>query len=381
MRSDASESSRVGDVAQESIYASLGIRTWINADTTISRLGGSLMPDVVLRAMIDASRHFVDMMQLEEAVGREIARMTHNDAALVCSGAAAGLYLATLACITGADERRVSSFRAGRLNPSERREIVLQSAHRSPYGTQMRTAGAVIVEVGGALDTEEIDLVSAISDRTAAVAFMAGDHFARGSLPLETVIEVAHAAGVPVIVDAAAQLPPRANLWRFTQLGADLVIFSGGKQLRGPQCTGLIVGREDLVRACSLHAAPRHGLGRAMKVGKEEVVGLLAAVRWYLAEDEAAELDRCERVVERWRTTLSGAPGVVAERSYPGEAGRHLPRLHVRTQHPCPLSTAEAVALLRDDERTFNAAVDALAGRYLPAIERLHEWFQERMAE
>lgn len=151
-----------------------------------------------------------------------------------------------------------------------------------------------------------------------------------GDLPLETVIRIADAQGVPVIVDAAAQLPPTENLWRFTEMGAALAIFSGGKDLRGPQVSGLIVGRKDLIDAIRVNGSPNHSIGRPMKVGKEEMAGLLTSVQLYLEIDQEARASQDEETVIGWCAELNSVTGVKAERSFPNEAGQPLPRTAVR---------------------------------------------------
>ena len=307
-------------------YERLGVRRVINADATLTRLGGSLMPPPVLAAMADAAGSFVDLFELQAAVGRRIAELTRNEAAYVCTGAAAGLFLATLACSVGDDLRKIARLPG----LPDKDEVVVFRAQRNPYDLAVRAAGARLVEVGNAVQTFPWELEAAIGPRTAAVLFFAGEHLSRGALALEETRAIAHAQGVPVIVDAAAQLPPPENLWRFTQAGADLAIFSGGKGLRGPQASGLILGRPDLIAACAAHGAPHQRLGRPMKVGKEEMVGLLAAVEWYLAQDHAALLARCERTVRRWVEAFDGRPGVTARRDWPSEAGQPLPRALVR---------------------------------------------------
>jgi uncharacterized pyridoxal phosphate-dependent enzyme len=281
---------------------------------------------VVLEAMSRAADAFVDMHALQRAVSAELAVLTHNEAAHVCSGASAGLVLATLACMTGNDERALGRLLQGGPAALPRRDLVIHCVHRNPYDLAGQLAGARLVQVGNALQTFEWELEAALGEQTAAVLYLAGERFAPGALPLEVVIRHAKAAGVPVIVDAAAQLPPPENLWRFTQAGADLVIFSGGKALRGPQASGLIVGRSAWIEACRLHAAPHQRLARPMKVGKEEMMGLLAAVRWYLALDHASIAARWERVVEDWVDALSALPGVCARRAFPGEAGQPVLR-------------------------------------------------------
>jgi len=305
------------------IYESLGIRRIINADTTLTRLGGSLMPEPVLEAMNEAAKSFVDMFELQRQVGHRLAELTHNEAAYVCTGAAAGLFLASLACMTGADLKAIACL------PSLaglKDEIIIHCAHRIPYDPAVRLAGAKLVEVGNAIQTFSWEFEAAITERTAAVLYIAGEHLSFGVLSLPETIEIAHAHSLPVIVDAAAQLPPPENLWHFTRdLGADLAIFSGGKDLRGPQASGLMVGRADLIEACSENGTPHQRLGRAMKVGKEEMIGLLAAVEWYLQQDHTARMSNFEVIVQFWVDTFSDWPGVTARRDYPNEAGRPLP--------------------------------------------------------
>lgn len=305
------------------IYESLDIHPVINADTTLTRLGGSLMPEPVMAAMNEAARNFVDMFELQDQVGRHLAELTRNEAAYVCTGAAAGLFLASLACMTGSDLKAIARLPdlSGLKN-----EIVIHCAHRIPYDPAVRLAGARLVEIGNALQTFPWEMEAAISERTAAVLYIAGEHLSLGALSLPETIRIAHDHDLPVIVDAAAQLPPPDNLWHFTRdLGADLAIFSGGKDLRGPQASGLIVGRADLIAACAENGAPHQRLGRAMKVGKEEMIGLLAAVDWYLQQDHQARLADFEATVEFWVDSFSDWPGVTARRDYPNEAGRPLP--------------------------------------------------------
>jgi L-seryl-tRNA(Ser) seleniumtransferase len=304
-------------------YSDLGICPIVNAYATLTKLGGSLMPPEVVEAMADASRCFVDMHALQLRVGERLAEITRNEAAYVCSGAAAGLTLATAACITRDDASAVARLPdlAGLKN-----EVIIQQSHRNGYDHAVRQVGIRVVEVGDGEGTTRSQVESAISPRTAAIVWFQGAMSGRGDLPISEVIAVAKAAGVPVIVDAAAQLPPASNLWMFTEMGADLAIFSGGKDLRGPQSSGLILGRRDLIEGCRINGNPNHSIGRPMKVGKEEMMGLLAAVERYLTIDHEARAVWCERVVAGWNEALSRLPGVSACRDFPNEAGQPLPR-------------------------------------------------------
>lgn len=306
------------------IYDDLGVRRVINADARLTKLGGSLMPEPVLRAMQDAASSYVDMYELQRAVGKRLAELTRNEAAYVTTGAAAALFVTTLACMTRADADAVE--RLPRLD-GLKNEVVFQRVQHFAYLPAVPLTGATLVEIGSEPEMHPAELEAAISERTAAVLYVAGEHMSAGALPLPEVIEIAHARGVPVIVDAAAQLPPPENLWHFTrELGADLVIFSGGKDLRGPQASGLVVGRTDLIEACILNGAPNPRLGRPMKVGKEEMLGLLAAVELYLKEDHGARIARFEQIVADWIAVFDGRHGIRARREFPNEAGQPMPR-------------------------------------------------------
>ena len=339
------------------IYQDLGVRPFINASGTYTRLGGSRMPPVVVATMAEAARHFVDMDELQVRVGARLSALTRNEAAYVTSGAAAGLTLATAACMAGMDPARARQLPDVR---GLRNRVVMQRAHRNPYDYAVRLLPIELVEIGRSgqiTPVEEWELERAVDEHTVAVLYVAGGWTSPGPLPLPVVAEIAHRRGVPVIVDAAAQLPPKENLWRFTRLGADLVIFSGGKDLRGPQSTGLIVGRRDLVDACFLLGAPHHGIARGFKVGKEEMVGLLAAVQRYVEHDEEARLrwteDFVASVVERLCS-----PHLGVERSFPNEAGQPMPRALCRVLGKGAASRRdELLALLRSGDPSIEVGV------------------------
>ncbi len=343
-------------------YSDLGIRRVINAAATLTRLGGSRMPRPVLEAMVAAAGAFVDLDALQQRVGSRIAELTHNPACYVSSGAAAGVALAVAACIAGDDPAARAQF--PRLE-SGKNEVIVHRCQRNGYDYAIRQTGARLVEIGLAQRTELWELEAAITPRTAAVVYFAGAHFAPGALPLEQTIAAAHAQAMPVIVDAAAQIPPIANLWRFTRdMGADIAIFSGGKGLRGPQSAGLVLGRPDLIAACQLNGSPNYSIGRPMKVGKEELMGMLAAVEWSLAQDEAALLDQYETMVEYWLSGLRDLPGIQVSRGYPSEAGQPHARAIVRLEPAGGATRDELVsALLRGDPAVAVGVVggDAIA--------------------
>ncbi|MDX1935171.1 MAG: aminotransferase class V-fold PLP-dependent enzyme [Capsulimonadales bacterium] len=303
-------------------YETLGLRPIINACATLTRLGGSRMPPEVLAAMQEAAQCFIDLNELQRRAGARIAELTGNEAAYLCTGAAAGLVLTTAACITGDDPAAIRQLPdlTGLKN-----EVILHRTQRNGYDFAVRQVGVRVVEIGDRSGTTRTDLETAITSRTAAIFWFAGALSSPGDLPLPEVISVARAHGIPVIVDAAAQLPPVSSLWDFTRMGAAAAVFSGGKDLRGPQCSGLIVGEADLLRVCAMHGSPNALIGRPMKIGKEEMMGLLAAVERYLTIDQEARAADHERIVAGWNDALNALPGVTAVRDFPNEAGQPLP--------------------------------------------------------
>lgn len=348
-----------------SVYSQLGVAQVVNASADLTALGGSLMPKEVLEAMNDAASSFVDMHEYHAAAGRRLAELTNNEAAYVTAGCAAALSISVLACITKGDPGLISRMPDGEGLPTQ---IVMHRAQRIPYDPAIRLVGAQIVEIGNVLQTFEWELEAAIGPETAAVLYVAGAPYARGTLDIETVVEIAHERNVPVIVDAAAQLPPMSNLWGFSRdLGVDLVLFSGGKGLRGPQASGLIVGRADLIQACAANGAPYQRLLRSMKVGKEEIAGLLRAVEMYVATDHEANQERFEAVCERWIGDLSKLPGVKAERDWPNEAGQPSPRVVLRFGPDSAMTALELQTRLWDgNPRVAVSPLDATGFHITP---------------
>lgn len=296
-----------------SVYAQYGVRTLINATGTVTRLSGGLIRPEVAAAMTAASAHCVDMSELQAAASREIAAITGAEAGYVASGASACLLLAAAACIAGDDPGRMARLPD---TLGMRNEVVMVRSQRNFYDHAIRTAGATIVEVGlpdrfagaGVRDAAAWELEDAIGEKTAAIHYVAG-HDAMP--PLSDVAALAERSGIPVIVDAAAQLPPQSNLRRFIDEGASLVAFSGGKVIGGPQASGFLCGKRDLIMSAALQhldldvfedawnppsdlidrrrlkGIPPHGIGRPCKAGKEEIVGLLTALKLFVTEGDA----------------------------------------------------------------------------------------------
>jgi len=330
------------------IYRKLGITPVINAFETVTLYGGSVMRPEVLEAMRDASHHFVSIPELQRKVGARLAQLTQNEAAWVTAGCAAALSLTVAACMTGGDPRKVN-----RLPCAEgmRHEVVVHRCQRNPYDRALLLPGARIVEFGYPThQAKPGQLEEVLSDKTAAIFYFAGQIFERYVLPLPEVVRIAQHAKIPVIVDAAAQLPPPDNLWRYTALGADLALFSGGKGLRGPQDAGLIVGKKVLIDAVEANSAPLQVFGRPMKTSKESIVGLLKAVELFLQTDHAAEYRRMVQQAQDFLQQVDALPGITTALLPTGRHGQQYPRAVVRLQEDLPLTRAQVMTLLEQGE-------------------------------
>ncbi|RWZ64422.1 hypothetical protein ELQ92_06545 [Labedella populi] len=285
----------------------------VNAAATLTALGGSIMPAPVVAAMLHAAQSWVDLPHAYDEAGARIAALTGNEAAAVTTGAAAGLTLTVASLLTGPEPPSLEVFPL--VQP---RHLVMFRGQRNGYDYAMRLLGVRIDDVAH----DEMALDRALASDPLAVVWFAGTQYPVTEVSLQRVIERAHAGNVPVIVDAAAQIPPVASMWDFTRgLGADVVVFSGGKGLGGPQDSGLVLGRRDIVRGVRAHAAPHQGIGRGMKVTKESLAGIVAAVEHALSIDEPAVLARYESVVTAW-IDQARAAGLPADRGFPSEAGQ-----------------------------------------------------------
>ena len=366
----------------DSVYDELGVPAVLNAAGTKTRIGGSRIRPAALEAMNRAAESFVRLSDLQACASDRIAAATGAEAGYVTAGAASALTLGAAACIASDDLGTMARLPT----LDEPAEIVMPRTHRTGYDHALRAAGAEIVDVGtndrhlgtGSRNTEPWEIADAITERTVAVAYMAKEYT---EPPLSTVAAIAHDHDVPVIVDAAAELPPTRNLRRFVDAGADLVAFSGGKAIRGPQTTGILAGRRDLVASVAaqhldMHAAedvwepphelldptdlggvPRQGIGRAMKVGKEELVGLLVALEEFVDEDheglQATWHDRSRRVAD----ALDPLPGVTTSVDAADEVAV-APEVRVDVDPASAVADATTVvgALRREDPRVFVGA-------------------------
>jgi len=313
------------------VYKRLGLRPIINAAGTYTHLGGSLMPPEVIAAMNDAAQGYVPIRDLTKATGERIAQLTGNEAALVTTGAAGAIFVGTCACIAGndADKAKKLPFTEGMKN-----EVVTQKLHLTGWTRQCEAAGARMIQV-----EHKEEMERAINERTAMLYFLVADkHFGQyrdqpdapgGKVSLAECIAIAKAARIPLLVDAAAELPPPENLSTYTKQGADLVAFSGGKGLRGPQNAGLLLGRKDLIDIAATFQSPYSGIGRDLKIAKETMIGMVAAVERYVKVDHAAEWKAWARQIDYMRGVIDKVPGV--ETGYvPKEITNHVPRLWVK---------------------------------------------------
>ncbi|WP_129113669.1 aminotransferase class V-fold PLP-dependent enzyme [Halegenticoccus tardaugens] len=368
------------------IYDELGVPTVINAAGTKTRIGGSRIRPEAAEAMRDAANSFARISDLQARASELIRECTNAEAGYVASGAAAAMVLAAAACIARDD---LGAMHRLPHTDGVADEVVMARTHRTGYDHALRAAGATIVDVGtndrylgtGATNVEPWEITDAITEETAAVAYVQKEYTEPA---LETVCERAHEFDVPVIVDAAAELPPKRNLTRFVEAGADLIVFSGGKAIRGPQSTGILAGRADLVESAALqhldmHASepvwdppadlidvgrfdgvPRQGIGRSLKVGKEELAGLIVALKAFVDEDHdglrSEWSERIERLAER-ASTLDDVTHAVTG----GGKVSVAPELELSIDRAAGVSAADLVRRLRREDPRIFVGADAVS--------------------
>ena len=324
-------------------YRALGIRPLINAAGTYTTLTGSVMAPEVREAMAEASRYFVPLIDLQHAVGARISKMIGVEAAMVSCGAASSITLATAACLTRGDRDKVR-----RLPDTEgmKNEVIMVKQHRMGFDHACRAAGGKIIEV----ETPE-ELEAAINDKTAMLFFV---HIfeSKGKINRNHFIGAGKRHDIPVFNDAAAELPPATNLSAIVGEGFDLVGFSGGKGMRGPQASGLLVGRKELIEWAHQNNNPHSDtIGRGMKVGKEEIMGLLKAVEIYVRRDGDADQAMWRGFMERIATTVKDVPTTKTEVYIPGPGGHPIPYLRVQwDQAKLGLTYAQCYKQLQDGE-------------------------------
>ena len=302
------------------IYQSIGVQPVVNCKGTFTIISGSLMLPEVRQAMMEASKHYVHLDELMQGVSQRLAQLTGAEWGIVTNGCASALAHSTAACIAGADPEKLQ-----RLPDLDglKNEVICPRYSRNVYDHAIRMLGVKMINV-----TTPEELERALNPRTAMIMILASPAADREPLSTQTVSQIARKHGVPVLVDAAAEVLTIPN--KHLQAGATMVAYSGGKCLRGPQSAGLLLGRKDLVQAAWLHSAPHHAFGRPMKVGKEEIMGMLAAVEQWVKRDYQAEY----KVWESWLESISGkvtkVAGVTTQVQAPRGLSNHAPLLHIR---------------------------------------------------
>lgn len=335
------------------IYEALGVRTLVNAAGTVTNYGGSVMAPEVFAVMQEANHRFCRLEELQRQVGERIAAMLEVEAAYVTSSAAAGLLVTTAACMAGDDPARIAQLPDA---AGMKSQVVVQRSHRLAYDQAMRLAGATFVEVEDDGAPPAQALRAAVGADTAAILCMAHRLSDPASVPLDDLVSIARAAGAPLIVDAASESPPPSTLTRFWKAGADLTIFSGGKSIMGPQSTGLVIGRKDLIKACAANGNPFAAVGRPAKVSREEIIGLLKALELYLARDHDADRARWEAQIDHVERVLASAGRPIAlKRMVKGDTYT-VPMLAVRTLPAAGFTTGQLCeALLAGEPRVVLA--------------------------
>jgi L-seryl-tRNA(Ser) seleniumtransferase len=325
-------------------YEELGVTTVINCEGTMTMLGGSILRPELEAVMAMAGRHFVSIPELEVAAGKRIAEMLKlpdGYAALVTSGAAAAIQSGLAGILTGDNEALIRQLPD---LTGIKSEVIIQKSHRNPFDHQLRSTGIKLIVI----ETRE-ELRQAINDRTAMMHF---SNFANadGQIKVDEWVKLAKQYGVPCMNDAAADTPPVSHLWDYANMGYDLITFSGGKAMRGPQCAGLLIGRKDLVAHALLNNSPHEDtLGRSQKVGKEEIIGMVKAVELFLKEDHDALAREWQDRLERISQELTKVPGVSTSFFVP-DIANHVPHMQITWDSRVPLDPHQVSKSLRNSK-------------------------------
>jgi L-seryl-tRNA(Ser) seleniumtransferase len=327
-------------VEGDDYYEKLGVTKIVNAAGTYTHLTASTMPPSVQAAVARAAKTPVRLAQLQKAAGEYLAKKLHCEAAIVTAGAASAVTLGTAACVTLSSEAAMHSIPLDLTGLKN--EVVIQKAHHYDYDHALRNCGIKFVDVETLQEYE-----SAINSKTAMCFFYnAADY---GNISREDWVRVAHAHGVPCLNDAAADVPPISNLWNYTKMGFDLVAFSGGKGMRGPQNTGLLLGRKDLIAAAAMNNSPNDDVvGRGMKVAKEQIVGMVAAIDWFLSQSDEEKEAEYHKRIDRITAALKDIPTLKSETLVPPVAN-HVPHLLMRyDQARVKISPREVARQMRE---------------------------------
>lgn len=354
---------------ERDFFKELGIRTFINAAGTYTALTASLPHPEVVKAINYAALQFVKLDELQDKVGERIAELLKCEAALVSAGAASAITLGTAAVVTGGDPKKAAAI------PNDltgmKSEVILQKSHRIGYAHAIVNCGVKIIEV----ETKK-ELEAAINDKTAMLWFLNTNN-AIGKIKDEEFVAIGKKYGIPTFNDCAADVPPVENLWKYTQMGFDLVCFSGGKGIRGPQSAGLLLGKKELISAARKNASPNGDtVGRGMKVNKEEILGMLVAVEVFLAKDHQQEWAMWEKQIKLINDTAASVPGVTPEMHVPPVAN-HIPAIRIKWDAAKIKTTPEEVRnALRNGHPSIetmgdDVSVDITTWMMIPGEERI----------
>ena len=325
-------------------YDELGVTTVINCEGTMTMLGGSLLRPELEAVMAMAGRHFVSIPELEVAAGKRIAEMLKlpdGYTALVTSGAAAAIQSGLAGILTGNDEARIRQLPD---LTGMKSEVIIQKSHRNPFDHQLRTTGIKLIEV----ETRE-HLSQAVNDRTAMMHFT---NFANaaGQIKVDEWVKLGKQYNLPCMNDAAADTPPVSHLWDYANMGYDLITFSGGKAIRGPQCAGMLIGRKELVANALLNNSPHEDtLGRSQKVGKEEIIGMVKALEIYLREDHDVLAKEWQERLVLISKELAKIPGVTTAFFTP-DIANHVPHMQITWDSRIPLTPQQVSKTLRSSK-------------------------------
>ena len=328
--------------ATGNVYEELGVTTVINGQGTMTVLGGSLVRPEVEAVMALASQHFVSVAELEVAAGKRITqllKLPEGYSAIVTSGAAAAMQSGLAGILTGDNPKFIEQLPD---LTGMKSEVIIQKSHRNPFDHQLRATGVKLVVV----ETRD-DLKKAVNPQTAMMHFT---NFANaaGEITVEEWVKLAHEYKIPAFIDAAADIPPVSHLWDYANMGYDLIAFSGGKAIRGPQCAGILLGKRDLVANALLNNSPHEDtLGRSQKVGKEEIVGMVKALESYLSEDHAALSKEWQRRLDAISAEITRVPGVSTSFFTP-DVANHVPHMKISWDQKVVLTVKDAVNALRN---------------------------------
>lgn len=359
---------KAGDFERD-YFKELGLRTFINAAGTYTALTASLMHPEVIKAINYAKSQFVRLEDLQDKVGERLAELLQCEGAMVTAGAASAITLGTAGIVTGGDPDKIERMPVDMTGMKT--EVISQKTHRVGYDHAMRNCGLKVVEVETVKELE-----AAINEKTAMMWFLNYSNFA-GKIRDEEYLAIAKKHNIPTLIDCAADVPPVEMLWKHTKMGYDLVCFSGGKGLRGPQSAGLLLGRKNLIQAARKNAPPNgNTVGRGMKVNKEEVLGMLAAIEVYLARDHKKDWALWESQVDLIAKAAASIAGVTPEKHVP-EIANHVPSLRIRIdQSRVKLSPEQLRSALRNGHPSIETmggseSVDITTWMMIPGEERI----------